>query len=198
MGQLPMAPHAEGAYTFPSSASRFTGFQKRFFSHSTLSENETKMNVPETKRPSFGLKAYGNFSFSDVVSCHNKTLLAKSRPYHSVSAEKEGENSTVKTLRPLSPHLAIYQPLANSMSSILNRISAVTLVLACLGPYLWLNIASIGFTYSNFYLFSFYASNFVVISAELTALAFIYHLYQSILHLVADFSGKLPITKRMK
>ncbi|KAG9160116.1 hypothetical protein Leryth_015023, partial [Lithospermum erythrorhizon] len=54
----PTAPHAEGAYTFPSSASRFTGFQKRFFSHSTLSENETKMNVPETKRPSFGRKGH--------------------------------------------------------------------------------------------------------------------------------------------
>ncbi|KAG9138655.1 hypothetical protein Leryth_025837 [Lithospermum erythrorhizon] len=46
------------------------------------------MNVPETKSLPWTQGMYGNF-FSDVVSCHNKTLLAKSRPYHSVSAEKE-------------------------------------------------------------------------------------------------------------
>lgn len=197
-GRLLTSPFSQGANTLPNSASHIAGIQKRWFSHTPSSENVSKIGSLENQRPSIGLKPVGTFSFTDALNCHNKALLEKSRPYHSVSAGTEGGQNaaTVKTLRPLSPHLAVYQPLVNSMTSIFNRISAVVLVLALFVPLLWLNIASIGFTYSNFYLLSYYSSNLLVISAEITALAFVYHTYQGFRHIIADFSGKLSITKK--
>jgi len=44
------------------------------------------------------------------------------------------------------------------------------------------------FTYSNFYRFFFYSSKLILISAEITALALSYHLYNGVRHLLTDFS----------
>jgi len=92
-------------------------------------------------------------------------------------------------LRPLSPHLPIYKPQLTSTFPISHRISGAFLATLVLFFYLLcLKMGLICFTYSNFYRFFFYSSKLILISAEITALALSYHLYNGVRHLLTDFS----------
>lgn len=88
-------------------------------------------------------------------------------------------------LRPLSPHLTIYEPQRSSTSSISNRIAGVFLTAVVLSFYLvFMKMGPICLTYGNFYQFLFYASStkLMLITAEVSALALLYHIYQSVRH----------------
>ncbi|KAJ7949413.1 Succinate dehydrogenase subunit 3 [Quillaja saponaria] len=103
-----------------------------------------------------------------------------------VSKVKEEEmGSVTNSFRPLSPHLALYQPQLSSTLSISNRISAAFLTTVALVFYLlYLKTGLICFTYENFYLLFFYASKLSLISLEITALALAYHIYYGVRHLL--------------
>lgn len=88
-------------------------------------------------------------------------------------------------LRPLSPHLTIYEPQRSSTSSISNRIAGIFLTAVVLSFYLvFMKMGPICLTYENFYRFLFYASStkLMLITAEVSALALLYHIYQSVRH----------------
>ncbi|XP_054821399.1 iron-sulfur cluster assembly protein 1-like [Prosopis cineraria] len=89
------------------------------------------------------------------------------------------------TLRPISPHLSIYKPQSSSMSSIFNRISGASLTAMVLGFYLLcLKMPLICFTFSEFYQFFHFSSNFSLVCAQIAAVAMFYHLYEGIKRLL--------------
>ncbi|KAL9233075.1 hypothetical protein vseg_008114 [Gypsophila vaccaria] len=94
--------------------------------------------------------------------------------------------------RPLSPHLPVYKPQTNSVASIFNRISGAYLTAIVIAFYLLtMKLGPICFTFYPFYQFFFYSSKLALISAELAALATVYHLFHSFPHLFADISAIL-------
>nr|AIB08845.1 mitochondrial succinate dehydrogenase subunit 3 [Rhazya stricta] len=108
---------------------------------------------------------------------------------------REGENAlqNKNIVRPLSPHLSVYQPQLNSSLSIFNRFSAIYLSAVVLFAYfLYLKMGMVCFTYHNFYQFFFYSSKFIIpVAIEISFLAMAYHVYGGIRHLLMDFSGKI-------
>ncbi|KAL3623486.1 hypothetical protein CASFOL_029508 [Castilleja foliolosa] len=106
-----------------------------------------------------------------------------------VSTKAEGTKKK-NVLRPLSPHLPIYKPQLSSTTSILNRISGIYLTAYALSFYLVpVKMGSIYFSYEGFYQFLFYSSKLTVLSTEIAALAFAYHAYAGVRHLLMDVSG---------
>ncbi|KAM6579053.1 hypothetical protein CsatB_030890 [Cannabis sativa] len=108
------------------------------------------------------------------------------RTYSSSSAaiSNNDEKTTRNVLRPLSPHLPVYQPQLSSMLSIFNRISGSYLTALVLFNYLSVKIGWVSFTSAYFYQFMFYSSKLFPISVEIAALALSYHVIIGIQHLV--------------
>ncbi|XP_057525582.1 uncharacterized protein LOC130805000 [Amaranthus tricolor] len=110
---------------------------------------------------------------------------------------KEGMGENKNVLRPLSPHLPVYKPQSHSTMSILNRVSGMYLTGMLVVFHLaYLKAGAICFTYPIFYQAVFYSSKLTLVSLEVAALAFAYHFYYGIRHLMEDYSG-LTILKRM-
>ncbi|KAG5530761.1 hypothetical protein RHGRI_025661 [Rhododendron griersonianum] len=98
----------------------------------------------------------------------------------------------MNTLRPLSPHLPIYQPQLNSTFSIFHRITGIFLTTIILVFYqLCLKMGLVCFTYETFYQSLFFSSKLILISVEITTLALAYHIFHGVRHLVTVFSGLL-------
>ncbi|KAF4375011.1 hypothetical protein G4B88_004762 [Cannabis sativa] len=108
------------------------------------------------------------------------------RTYSTSSAaiSNNDEKTTRNVLRPLSPHLPVYQPQLSSMLSIFNRISGSYLTALVLFNYLSVKIGWVSFTSAYFYQFMFYSSKLFPISVEIAALALSYHVIIGIQHLV--------------
>ncbi|XP_038990804.1 succinate dehydrogenase cytochrome b560 subunit-like [Hibiscus syriacus] len=93
-------------------------------------------------------------------------------------SNKRGTGEQKIILRPLSPHLPIYEPQLNSTLSITNRISGAFLTTVFLFSYpLSLKMGSVCLTYSSFYQFFFYSAKLFLVSASVSALALSYHTY---------------------
>nr|AKI85075.1 succinate dehydrogenase subunit 3 [Monsonia emarginata] len=104
------------------------------------------------------------------------------RQYASPPAEQT--SNTPNSLRPLSPHLPVYQPQINSTLSIFNRISGIYLTAFILSFYfLTMKMGSVCLTYESFYQTLFYSSKLFPIAAEISLLALAYHLFSWIRHL---------------
>ncbi|CAA0843246.1 Succinate dehydrogenase subunit 3-1-mitochondrial [Striga hermonthica] len=133
----------------------------------------------------------------DPFSWRRRMSMGQSSQYSSVSygigdvADTNKEESQKKNvLRPLSPHLPIYKPQLSSTTSILNRISGVYLSAYLLGFYLVpIKLGAVSFSYEGFYQFLFYSSKLSLLSTEIAALAFAYHAYAGVRHLLMDVSG---------
>ncbi|KAK7257539.1 hypothetical protein RIF29_31580 [Crotalaria pallida] len=88
-------------------------------------------------------------------------------------------------LRPLSPHLPVYQPQLSSTLSIFNRISGGLLSAVILLFYLiYMKVGLISLSFDSFYQFLFYSSKLNLLAVEISGLALSYHLYAGIRHLV--------------
>ncbi|GER25769.1 succinate dehydrogenase subunit 3 [Striga asiatica] len=133
----------------------------------------------------------------DPFSWRRSMSMGQSSQYSSVSygigdvahTGKE-EKPKKNVLRPLSPHLPIYKPQLSSTTSILNRISGVYLSAYFLGFYLVpIKLGAVSFSYEGFYQFLFYSSKLSLLSTEIAALAFAYHAYAGVRHLLMDVSG---------
>ncbi|KAE9593068.1 putative succinate dehydrogenase (quinone) [Lupinus albus] len=102
-------------------------------------------------------------------------------------SDTTGTISETKTygLRPLSPHLPLYQPQLSSTLSIFNRISGALLSTVILLFYMiYMKMGLISLSYDSFYQFLFYSSKLNLLAVELSGLALSYHLYAGIRHLV--------------
>ncbi|KAI8543697.1 hypothetical protein RHMOL_Rhmol08G0238700 [Rhododendron molle] len=105
--------------------------------------------------------------------------------------------NSMNTLRPLSPHLPIYQPQLSSTFSIFHRITGIFLTTIILVFYqLCLKMGLVCFTYETFYQFLFFSSKLILISVEITALALAYHIFHGVRHLWTDFSGFLFLGRK--
>ncbi|GFQ07620.1 succinate dehydrogenase cytochrome b560 subunit, partial [Phtheirospermum japonicum] len=105
-----------------------------------------------------------------------------------VSTKAADDTKKQNVLRPLSPHLPIYKPQLSSTTSILNRISGIYLTAYALSFYLVpVKMGSIYFSYEGFYQFLFYSSKLTLLSTEIAALAFAYHAYAGVRHLLMFF-----------
>lgn len=88
-------------------------------------------------------------------------------------------------LRPLSPHLPVYQPQLSSTLSIFNRIAGASLAAIIVAFYMiYMKMGLISLTYDSFYQFVFYSSKLNLLAIEISALATTYHLYSAIRHLL--------------
>ncbi|CAA0825447.1 Succinate dehydrogenase subunit 3-1-mitochondrial [Striga hermonthica] len=139
----------------------------------------------------------------DPFSWRRNMIIGQSSQYSTVAAgigdladTSKEENLKKNVLRPLSPHLPIYKPQLSSTTSILNRISGVYLTAYVLGFYLVpIKLGSVSFSYEGFYQFLFYSSKLSLLSTEIAALAFAYHAYAGVRHLLMDVSGTVFPTK---
>ncbi len=88
--------------------------------------------------------------------------------------------------RPLSPHISIYRPQVNSITSIINRITGVAMTLAAVLIVWWLLAAATGTAYFDF-VNSLLTSwlGLLIMFGSLWALWF--HFLGGIRHLVMDF-----------
>ena len=87
-------------------------------------------------------------------------------------------------LRPLSPHLPVYQPQLSSSLSIFNRVSGAILAGVILLFYMiYMKMGLISLTFDSFYQFLFYSSKLNLLVVEISGLALAYHLYMGIRHL---------------
>ncbi|CAD5331235.1 unnamed protein product [Arabidopsis thaliana] len=90
------------------------------------------------------------------------------------------EEPKIKSFRPLSPHLSVYQPQMNSMLSIFNRISGVYLTGVTFAGYLlYLKMGMICLTYPSFYQVLYHTQQQLPVITSVTALAAIYHTIKS-------------------
>jgi succinate dehydrogenase cytochrome b subunit len=88
--------------------------------------------------------------------------------------------------RPLSPHISIYRPQINSITSIINRVTGVAMTLAAVLIVWWLLAAATSASYFDFVngvLTSWFG--LLVLFGSLWALWF--HLLGGIRHLIMDF-----------
>lgn len=109
--------------------------------------------------------------------------------FSNIAEQSKNQPTTSTNLRPLSPHLPLYQPQINSTLSILNRISGVILTSVVLSFYfLYMKTGLICFTNESFYQCLFYSSKLNLLALEISALAFVYHVVCGVCHLVKDFS----------
>ena len=88
--------------------------------------------------------------------------------------------------RPLSPHISIYRPQVNSITSIINRITGVAMILAAVLIVWWLLAAATGTAYFDFVngLLTSWLG-LLIMFGSLWALWF--HFLGGIRHLVMDF-----------
>ncbi|XP_061348766.1 aconitate hydratase-like [Gastrolobium bilobum] len=92
--------------------------------------------------------------------------------------------TTPSALRPLSPHLPVYQPQLSSTLSIFNRMAGAYLsVIVVLFYMIYMKMGLISLTFDSFYQFLFYSSKLNLLAIEISALAMSYHLYSAIRHL---------------
>ncbi|KAL1325015.1 hypothetical protein HN51_035108 [Arachis hypogaea] len=88
-------------------------------------------------------------------------------------------------LRPLSPHLPVYEPQLSSTLSIFNRITGVILSAVILLFYMiYMKMGLISLTFGSFYDFLFYSSKLNLLVLEISGLALTYHTYMGIRHLL--------------
>lgn len=95
--------------------------------------------------------------------------------------------------RPLSPHLTIYRPQINSVTSIFHRVTGVGLVLAAVLVVWWLVAASSGAAYFGFVdglMTSWFG--FLVLGGSLWALW--YHFCTGVRHLIWDTGAGYGMT----
>ncbi|MED6142867.1 Succinate dehydrogenase cytochrome B subunit mitochondrial [Stylosanthes scabra] len=98
-----------------------------------------------------------------------------------------GSNNETKAygLRPLSPHLPVYQPQLSSTLSIFNRITGAILSAVILLFYMiYMKVGLISLTFGSFYDFLFYSSKLNLFVLEISGLALTYHTYMGIRHLL--------------
>ncbi|KAJ1404321.1 Succinate dehydrogenase/fumarate reductase type B, transmembrane subunit [Sesbania bispinosa] len=87
-------------------------------------------------------------------------------------------------LRPLSPHLPVYEPQLSATLSIFNRIGGAFIAIVIVLFYMiYVKMGLISLTYDSFYQFMFYSSKLNLLVVEISALAMSYHLYSAIRHL---------------
>ncbi|XP_010520680.1 PREDICTED: succinate dehydrogenase subunit 3-1, mitochondrial-like isoform X1 [Tarenaya hassleriana] len=95
--------------------------------------------------------------------------------------QEEQHSPKRQSLRPLSPHLPVYQPQMNSMLSIFNRISAVYLTGVVLAGHLvYMKMGMVCLTYPSFYQFLFHTSKLIPFFKSLTIIAVLYHVVHGI------------------
>ncbi|XP_062120606.1 superoxide dismutase [Mn], mitochondrial-like [Humulus lupulus] len=123
-------------------------------------------------------------SWKHAGTIHEKESFCRTYSSSSAAISNDDEKTTSNVLRPLSPHLPIYQPQLSSMVSIFNRISGSYLTAFILFNYLSVKIGWVSFTSDYFYQFMFYSSKLFPISVEIAALALSYHVIIGIQHLV--------------
>lgn len=120
-------------------------------------------------------------------------VFHQARFFSSVAAEQiqTGPADTKKNiLRPLSPHLPVYQPHLDSTLSITHRITGAFLSAAILSFHLiYLKMGPVCLTFGEFYQFLFYSSKLTLVSLELCGLALAYHVLNGIRHMRKDFGG---------
>lgn len=91
-------------------------------------------------------------------------------------------------LKPISPHLQIYNIFSAQLTSglsILNRISACVLAIAFMYVVVWLFCASLGKQYYNYFL-NFSTSYFGYFSLAVISLCFFYYIFSSVRFLIFD------------
>ncbi|KAL3625135.1 hypothetical protein CASFOL_030589 [Castilleja foliolosa] len=144
-------------------------------------------SFPDKFDPFFWRRSVSAGQFSEYSSVASVTDVKEDDDDVSMKAD---DTKKKNVLRPLSPHLPIYKPQLSSTTSILNRISGVYLTAYALSFYLVpVKMGSIYFSYEGFYQFLFYSSKFTLLSTEIAALAFAYHAYAGVRHLLMDVSG---------
>ncbi|XP_031388575.1 succinate dehydrogenase subunit 3-1, mitochondrial-like [Punica granatum] len=120
-------------------------------------------------------------------------VFHQARFFSSVAAEQmhgSPNDSKKNIFRPLSPHLPVYKPQLSSTLSITHRITGAFLSAVILSFHLlYLKMGPICLSFENFYQFLFYSSKLTLVTLELSALAFAYHLWNGIRHLRQDFGG---------
>ncbi|OMO56050.1 Succinate dehydrogenase/Fumarate reductase, transmembrane subunit [Corchorus olitorius] len=121
---------------------------------------------------------------SSTTDANNVPQLTRS--FCSGSASPQPEDKKQQTLRPLSPHLSVYQPQLNSTLSITNRISGAFLATMVVYYYLHVKMGSICYSYPSFYQFSFYSAKFSKVLLEISALAIVYHAWYGVRHLLDE------------
>ncbi|KAL2938859.1 Succinate dehydrogenase subunit 3-2 mitochondrial [Bienertia sinuspersici] len=148
--------------------------------HSSIgAEKKAVPSFSPVLSPNFANPSFARFFSTDVPRKIN---------YEFSDAKGDSVGDNVKNvLRPLSPHLFIYQPQYNSILSILHRISGVYLTGAYLLFYLvYMKMGSICFTYPSFYQTAFYLSKLNSVALETAALASVYYVYHGIRHMSMD------------
>ncbi|MED6147624.1 Succinate dehydrogenase cytochrome B subunit mitochondrial [Stylosanthes scabra] len=117
------------------------------------------------------------------TDAYTSRLVGHSRVMSTVA----GSNNETKAygLRPLSPHLPVYQPQLSSTLSIFNRITGAILSAVILLFYMiYMKVGLISLTFGSFYDFLFYSSKLNLFVLEISGLALTYHTYMGIRHLL--------------
>ncbi|XP_057527636.1 uncharacterized protein LOC130806527 [Amaranthus tricolor] len=169
---------------FASRSESGLGFFNSYFSTITSGKLAVYPSFSSLSRPYFANPSFSRVFSSDAANKINYEI-------------KEGTGENKNVLRPLSPHLPVYKPQPHSTLSILNRVSGMYLTgMLVLFHLVYLKAGAICFTHPSFYQTVFYSSKLTLVSLEVAALAFAYHFYYGIRHVMEDFSG-LTILKRM-
>ncbi|CAA7037151.1 unnamed protein product [Microthlaspi erraticum] len=163
-------PSFGSSYTGQNHANLFRAFGSKSVVNDILgtglgASKEEREHSKATTRPlgAVGLGASSRHTFS-TISGDMKTT----------------QEEKVKSFRPLSPHLPVYQPQMNSMLSIFNRISGVYLTGVTFGGYLlYLKMGLVCLTYPSFYQVLFHVQQQLPVITSVTALAAGYHTIKS-------------------